>query len=198
MGQPISQVVRAFNVPITVTRPDGEETALRPAETKQFSRVFYEKTDRAGIYELKLGTPINRTEWYAVNVNPLEGKLSYVGRKELESDLLPGVKFQHLTRWEDGPQVADSAQTERGGLTRWLLMAVFALVMVELLMAWRFRWGFGLLCLIVLAVMVRQFFVLNALLTGLALAAALVVAGVLALRSRRRLQPASPLEGGLP
>jgi hypothetical protein len=173
-------------VPITIIRPDNEETALRPIETKHFAQVIYEKTDLSGIYELKIGAPVNQTEWYAVNVDPRESSLDYVGEEELTNDLLPGVEMQHVTQWQDGPRKSDGSLSERGGLTRWLLLAVFCLVLVELLMAWKFQYGFALLCLIVAGVMLGQFFAQFPGLTAAVLLGGLIVVAALALRRRSR------------
>lgn len=192
IGEPISRTVRAFNVPVTIRRPDGEETTQRPTKTKNLAHVSYANTNLSGIFELKLGAPINQTEWYAVNVDPRESSLDYVGEKELEEDLLPGVEFQYLTQWQNGPRKTNGGLPERGGLSRWLLMAVLCLILVELLMAWRFQFGFAMLCLIVVAVMFGQFFALNARITGGVLLGLLIVLGFIAYRWRnRRVGPTS-------
>ena len=189
VGQPINRMIRAFNVPISMTRPDKNTTTERAHETRNLAHLNYEKTNLSGIYELKIGAPINQTEWYAVNVDPRESLLDYVGEEELTKDLLPGVTIQYLTQWQDGPRRTDGSLSERGGLTRWLLLAVLSLVLVELLMAWRFSYGFALLCAIVAAVMFGQFFALNAGVTIAAVLVLITLAGLFALRWRAR--PAS-------
>ncbi len=186
VGQPISRVVRAFNVPVTIIRPDSEKITERPIETKHFAHVNYAKTNLSGFYELTIGPPVHRTEWYAVNVDPRESSLDHIGEDELKTDLLPGVEIQYLTQWQDGPRKSAGGLADRGGLTRWLLLAVLCLILVELLMAWKFQPGFALLCVIVAAVLLGQFFAQNAVLTAAALSVVLILAGLYAHRRRTR------------
>lgn len=196
IGEPISRFIKAFNVSVTMTRPDNEKNALRATETKHFAQVHYEVTNRCGIYELAIGPPVNQTEWYAVNVDPRESALDYVGQEELENDLLPGVAIEYLTQWQDGPRKSDNSLSERGGLTRWLLLAVLCLVLVESLMAWRFQYGFALLAMIVSLVMLGQFFALNAAVTVAVLFGVLLFFVLLGLRWRnQRARPASASHG---
>ncbi len=195
VGEPISRFIKAFNVSTKMTRPDNEKVSLRTTESKHFAQIHYEATNRAGIYELSIGPPMNQTEWYAVNVDPRESSLDHVGQEELENDLLPGVEIEYLTQWQDGPRRLDNSLSERGGLTRWLLLAVLCLVLVELLMAWRFQYGFLLLVLIAGLVMLGQFFAQNAGLTAIVLGL-LAVFTFLAFRWRnQRAGQASPLHG---
>ena len=88
-------------------------------ESKHIARIHYEATNRSGIYELAIGPPINRTEWYAVNVDPRESSLDYVDQEELENDLLPGVAIEYLTQWQDGPRRLDRQRT-KGQVGSWL------------------------------------------------------------------------------
>jgi hypothetical protein len=183
-------------VSVTMNRPDNEKNSLRAMETKHFAQVHYEGTNRSGIYELAIGPPVNQTEWYAVNVDPRESALDYVGQEELENELLPGVEIEYLTQWQDGPRKSDNSLSERGGLTRWLLLAVLCLVLVESLMAWRFQYGFALLAMIVSLVMLGQFFALNAALTVAVLLGLLLAFALLGLRRRnQRARPASASHG---
>lgn len=196
VGEPISRFIKAFNVSVTMQRPDNETAVLRAMETRHFAQIHYEATNLAGIYELGIGPPANQTEWYAVNVDARESALDYVGPEELENDLLPGVEIEYLTQWQDGPRKADNSPSERGGLTRWLLLAVLCLVLVELLMAWRFQYGLALLVAIVSLVMLGQFFTQNAGVTTVVLLVVFVVLSVLALRWRnQRARHASPSHG---
>jgi hypothetical protein len=196
VGEPISRFIKAFNVSVKMTRPDNETDALRASETKHFAQIHYEATNQSGIYELAIGPPVNLTEWYAVNVDARESALDYVGEEELENDLFPGVAIEYLTQWQDGPRRSDSSLAERGGLTRWLLLAVLCLVLVESLMAWRFQYGLALLIAIAGLVMLGQFYTQNAALTIAVVLGLVFVMGLFAIRWRNgRARHASPLKG---
>jgi len=75
---------------------------------------------------------------YAVNLNTVESDLSQIDAEELASDVWPGVPFYHHTNWRD---LGDEPATEivrRSYLHRWLLIAVFGLLVAETFLAWLF------------------------------------------------------------
>jgi len=149
VGEPLTRAfpIRAFSVPVTLTLPDGREKSIRLSEAGNFASISYDATDRSGPYEVELGPPLNRREWYAVNVDSRESDLTKVTEKELQA--LPGIEFVYHTHWQDFRRETDVALSQRGGLTRWLLLAVLCLLFVEQLMAWRFFYGFLLLYVVV-------------------------------------------------
>jgi hypothetical protein len=63
-------------------------------------------------------------------------------------------------------------------------MAVFCLVLVELLMAWKFTYGFALLSAIAAFVMLQQFFTLNPQITSAAVCVIVIAFAAIALRKR--------------
>lgn len=138
--------VEALGVPVTIQRPDGAEDSARPAEVDSFARLSYEGTDRSGLYEVELGPPVNRSELFAVNVDPRESDLSRAAPDRLRSSLLAEINYTYRTRWEELRRETAPSTTRRGGLTVWLLAAALALLFVEQLMAWQFLYGMLLLC----------------------------------------------------
>ena len=193
IGEPISRFLKALNVSTTIARPDQEKAVVRATETKHIAQLHYDQTNHAGIYELAIGPPINQTEWYAVNVDPRESSLDHVASEELENDLFPGVTIEYLTQWQDGPRKLDNSLSERGGLTRWLLLAVLSLVLVESLMAWRFHYGFLLLVSLVALVLVGQSFTRNAGITSAVVLGGVIILAILAIRARAK--QVRPLHG---
>jgi hypothetical protein len=188
VGEPFARSfpLRAYDLAATVKRPDGGEqpvavTAEGAALTdKQGASLAYGETDRAGVYELRLGSPLNREELFAVNVDPAESDLAGIGERELRGDVLPDSEFLYRTEWHPLPSET-AAAGERSALSRWLLCAVIALVFVELLMAWRFASGLLLLSVVLAAAFAAQAFSISSLLgaaLAVALAAALLCGGV--------------------
>ena len=80
-----------------------------------------------------------------MNIDPAESDLTSLERDELASELLPGIKFDYQTDWEAVQVTEASTAGGHSGLSRWLLCLVLYLVFVELLMAWRFRYGIWML-----------------------------------------------------
>jgi len=104
--------------------------------------LYFDRTHRNGVYDVKLTPPLGTgTERYAVNVDSRESDLHKVDEAALRRDILSGVPFQYHTRWQAETQSRRVATTHQSGLSRWFLMMVLALLLVELLMAWRFSVG---------------------------------------------------------
>ncbi len=189
VGEPLAKMVRTMNGTIAIKRPDKQEDTERPPHNAgQFSKITYAKTNLSGMYQLSVkdSSSQDQPEWYAVNVDPQESVLDHIGESELTTERLKGINFQHQTQWQNGPRSAGNSLQERGGLTRWLLKMVLWLVLIELLMAWRFSLGFGLLCGIVVIVLVAETFGQNAWITGVVLSILLSVAGYFAKREITR------------
>ncbi|MEX0718351.1 MAG: BatA domain-containing protein [Planctomycetaceae bacterium] len=143
VGQPIDRsfAVRTFDMPASVVRPDKSSEPIAPAEEENFVRAAYAATDRRGMYELRLGPPLGVSEWFAVNVDANESDLASLSERELREDVLADVPFEFTTDVRPRDAEAIEATIARSGLSRWLLAGAFALLFVELLMAWRFAWG---------------------------------------------------------
>ena len=171
--------LRAFDLAATVKRPDGGEQPVGVSNEGEFAALVYRETDRAGFYELRLGSPLNREELFAVNVDPAESDPASLDERDLRVDVLPGGDFLYRTEWHPLPSEA-AATGERSGLSRWLLWAVVALVFTELLMAWKFVWGLALLLVLMAVAFVAQGFSVSpafGAVIAAAVTAALVIGG---------------------
>jgi len=91
-----------------------------------------------------------------LNVDPRESDLAKASESEMKTELFPGIDFTYLTEWREFRRREQTAMTNRGSLTHWLLVATFCLIFVEQLMAWRFYFGFLLLYAVVAAGFVHQ------------------------------------------
>jgi Aerotolerance regulator N-terminal len=120
------------------------------------AQLYFDETVRSGIYEFRLRPPTDRSVLYAVNVDTAEGDLTKLSEAALRKDVLAGVAFEYRTQWEPREHAGQVATTRQNDLTRWLLIAAFCLLMVELLMAWRFAPGLLLLCTLIAAEFTRQ------------------------------------------
>jgi hypothetical protein len=151
IGEPLTRVfpMHVFTMPVKVRRPDDVEQDIRLASDEQFVSFAYRKTDRRGLYQVTLGVPLSRTELFAVNVDSRESDLAKATEAELETELFPGIDLTYLTQWQQFQRHTEAADTDRGRLTRWLLVATLCLIIVEQLMAWNFTYGFLLLYVVV-------------------------------------------------
>lgn len=130
---------RVFDMPVSVQSPDGSEATLSLQDDGDALIAAFDETRRAGIYELRLGSPLNRKELYAVNVDPIESDLSTTDWQKLQTELFPDVDIQ---LWNTESPVFQLSRPElKSGLsllTRSLAWTVFVLLMIEPLLAWRF------------------------------------------------------------
>ncbi len=140
---------------VDVIAPDKKIKKV-PVTTNGFPRIVFDQTQQSGIYQLQIGAPLNQTKLFAVNVNPRESLLEKISKKEITETLLTDRQFQYMTNWEKTISFPGTILIDSNGITRWLLMAVLCLLLVEQLMAWRFYWGFLLLYGMVSACFIQQ------------------------------------------
>ncbi len=188
VGQPLVShlPVRATDVTAVLQLPGGESQAPTPSGDGR--SIVSEPTTKAGFHKLALGAPVGRTEWFAVNVDPQESDLVSLRIEDLRTDVLPGVEFTYLTEWA-ATTASDEPQTVRvvatgSGFSRALLLAAFCLLIVELLMAWRFVAGVALLVAMLAAGITAWTWVASPISGGVC-AAALIFLAVLFTYSRR-------------
>jgi hypothetical protein len=112
------------------------------ADSEAGVRITTAPLARSGVYELRLGSPLNRVERYAVNVDANESDLAPLEEAALSARLLEGVKFRRLTDFQAQAVTNAADGTQRSSLSRWLLAAALCLALVEQLMAWNFTAGF--------------------------------------------------------
>ena len=127
---------------VTVALPDSSEQALEIRDQDGVFTATFEQTDRSGLYRL---TPLSASlppETFAVNVPSAESDLTAIDRQSLQTTLFPDVEF--AIRAADDPAPVFAALEYESGfsiISRGLAIAVLILLLVEPLMAWRFRAG---------------------------------------------------------
>lgn len=96
-------------------------------------------TTHAGAYTARYGPPVSRSQVYAVNCDTAESDLTPVGLDQLRHDIWPGVEIDYQTSWQDAGAAALLAPAVRPGrLSVPILYTVFALLLTETFLAWRF------------------------------------------------------------
>jgi hypothetical protein len=147
-GEPWTRTLqtRGAEVSAMIRRPDGNQESLTASSEGNLVDYHYDHTERAGIYEAEFGAPVNKTEKFAVNIDPAESNLTRIEKEELERELLAGVEFRYLTDWTALERKTDGTRSEDSEATLILLHVVLYLLFVEQLLAWNFLNGLWLLC----------------------------------------------------
>jgi hypothetical protein len=141
VGEPIALVApaTAADSPVTVQTPDGRSLNLALRLHGETAGLELADTGRSGFYTVQIGSPLNRREVYAVNVDPKESDLAQLSLEELRSEVWPGVRFLHQTTWQNAAEPIAAATLARpAGLQVELLYFVFILLFLETFLAWRF------------------------------------------------------------
>lgn len=144
VGDPIltSWSTRAFDVPVTVKLPGGSTRSLAVQDRSELVAASFEETNRGGLYEIAIGSPVNRTELYAVNVDVEESNLTPISQQDLQSELFREMDIS--VRAPDDPdpvRTSSPTETVTSGLSRLLGWTVLVMILIEPLLAWRFPLG---------------------------------------------------------
>jgi hypothetical protein len=133
-----SVAAQAAEASISVKRPDGQTRSGQIHPEGDYSEWSYDDTLLGGIYAVRFGPPVSRTQSFAVNVNTAESDLALLGTEELQNEVWPGIPFVHQTSWQN-LDAGDAGRIARPGrLHVDLLYAVLGLLFVETVLAWRF------------------------------------------------------------
>jgi hypothetical protein len=102
VGEPLDALVASPAAgSAKVQTPDGR---LRPAPLGSTAEAFalsYADTSQNGIYTVKFGSAVNRSEAFAVNVDTVESDLAQISPDNLRGEVWPGVPFNYQTSWQD-------------------------------------------------------------------------------------------------
>jgi hypothetical protein len=109
--------------------------------------LLYDNTDDAGLYTLssdsKKSSGMDNTYYFAVNPDPREGDLRRTNPEELKQ-LIPSLQFDSIDENKTMPTAAsddiDSSvgQIRTSPFWKYLLYILFASIILEMLLAWRF------------------------------------------------------------
>ncbi len=141
VSQPLSIELPAregFGQTLTLRQPDGRTRPLRGVESQDVLQLTIDDLYQSGVYALEVSP--DDVHRFAVNVDSHESDLRHFGEAELSSTILGSVGFQ-VVGAAGRKAVADPVQKTTAGLSRWLLVAVLTLLLVEQVMAWNGRYG---------------------------------------------------------
>lgn len=129
LGESLAAV--ASRATVSVTNPAGASDNVRMALDATSSRWSYADTGQSGVYRVALGSPLEREEAFAVNVNTVESDLTKIATEELPREFAT----HRQTNLDD---VDSPAIRQRSGLHKALLYCVLALLFTETFLAWWF------------------------------------------------------------
>ena len=140
VGTPIREL---FPQPVegTVLLPSAKSVDALVETTDAETALFWPDTGIAGTYQLSAGPPVNRRKSFAVNPEPQESDPRSLTPESLRRGLLAGTAFDWVT---DIRAISRETASQTAGQTtfsRPLIWGVIALLFVEMLLAWRARWG---------------------------------------------------------
>ncbi len=140
IGQPLEIMALENQLSLSprMIAPDQEEFPLLSVlDTNTETRtITFNQTLQSGIYELDWGTSASEKTLYAVNVSPQESDLKHVGPQQIPP--------QYFRSQSSAPSLLNDLSADRNshaGLSENLLFTVLALIVVELLLLWRFSIG---------------------------------------------------------
>lgn len=145
VGSPIrldvSQVVEG-----TLMLPDAK-TVDALVETrdavisKQETVLFWPETGAAGFYQMTAGAPLNLRRTFAVNADPRESDTRTVSDDALRRGVLAGMKFEWGLEHASPTSAQATTLGSQSSYSRPLVWMALGLLIVEMLLSWRFRWG---------------------------------------------------------
>lgn len=153
VGQPLV-VDFAQSVTGTWTLPDAKivealtETRGNSAPTTE-TILSWPETGTAGFYQLSVSTPLNIRRSFAVNPDPRESDPRTVTEEILKRGMLSGIDFQWGLNEASTPSGPLVASADQGSYSRPLIGFALGLLFVEMLLAWKFRWGVAALVLVI-------------------------------------------------
>lgn len=150
---------RDANSAAVLMLPNGKTRPL-PIRKSEFDVVVEtEPLLRPGLYELTLDDDPESAQSVAVNINTRESSVTRLTQPDLEEQF-SGIGFDYRTDWQSSSAGTDEATAPGVDLTRWLLYAVLALLLLESIVAWNASIGAYVLIGMVAVELLRQLLVL--------------------------------------
>lgn len=132
VGDPLEGSVQstAANLPLSVILPGGQSERVRMKIDGANSRWTFGNTNWSGMYKANYGPPLDRSQWFAVNVDSRESDLT-----RFDADLLPSQFRRDFAADEAAPSLPSTRPVQ---YFRYLLGMVLILLIVETFLAYRF------------------------------------------------------------
>lgn len=143
VGEPIVMTLpqRMFDLDLRVERPDGSQVGVPLNDNENALSAVFDQTGKAGMYQVRFATPVDRTELYAVNVDERESDLTVARQPDLSSELFADVNVALRGPGDPAGIFRSGADSTMSVLSRILAWTVLCTLMLEPLLAWRFSWG---------------------------------------------------------
>ncbi len=141
VGDPLESALPATPAlsSVSIERPDGQLRTVPLEVQGDYSTWRYDDTLVSGIYTARFASPLSQSQLFAVNLMTAESDLTPISRDELQNDVWPGIPLGYETAWQGEGTPLASPVGQSGQLHVGLLYAVVALLLLESILAWRFR-----------------------------------------------------------
>jgi hypothetical protein len=138
VGQTLGSLVStpAADVAVRLETPEGRSEPIRLRPEGDYSSWSFSDTFSSGIYAVRFGPPVSRSDLFAVNVDTVESDLTKLTAEQLRQGLWSGTPFE--TSRENLEVEPIRRIGRRGTLSKELLYAALGLLFVETFLAWRF------------------------------------------------------------
>ena len=141
VGEPLGGTlpIAAADATIEVKTPAGRTQPVAGRSATDRVHWHFADTLQSGVYTVDVGSPLQRSQSFAVNVDTAESDLTHIGLQQLQAEVWPGVQLEYLATWDGQPSPSAVASAATGWrLHLMLLYALVCLLLAETLFAWRF------------------------------------------------------------
>ena len=144
VGEPIaiSLEPRLFDLDVRVLRPDGGESVIPLNDAGHTLSGLYAGTAHPGVYQIRYGSPQDRTEICTVNVAELESDLKVTRQPVQPGEMISDVSISRRSAGDPSANpIPSEGEPSLSALSRILAWTVLFTLLLEPLLAWRFSWG---------------------------------------------------------
>jgi len=143
VGDPLESALAATPAlaDVSIERPDGQRRTVPLEVHGDYSSWRYDDTLISGIYTARFAAPLSQSQLFAVNLLTAESDLTPISQEELRGEVWPGIPLDYETSWQGTGTPLPSPSATSGQLHVGLLYAVVVLLLLELVLAWRFGYN---------------------------------------------------------
>lgn len=137
VGQPLADTVSAAAAQsmVRLRLPGGEVQAVRVTAESEGAAWSWSETFQSGVYTAEPPLAGMRASAFAVNVDTAESDLERLDPAELRERVWAGVRFEHLTDWQDPLDRPSVPVVRHGSLHQQLLGIALCVLVAELVLA---------------------------------------------------------------
>jgi hypothetical protein len=123
---------------VSIERPGGQSRSMPLEVQGDYCTWRYDDTFISGIYSARYSSSLSPSQLFAVNLSTAESDLAPISQEELQNEVWPGVLLEYETAWQGADASLPRSTSNAGQLYVGLLYSVFALLLLETVLAWRF------------------------------------------------------------